>query len=168
MNRHLINAKEAAELSRPNYADSSIINACIEEAEQLDIKAALGDSLFLRLLNSDSDLGILMEGGEYERCGERRVFPGLKKTLAYYIYARVVKNGSSVQTRFAFVNKQDDHSNTSDFKDRMQAYNDAFSIADRYLKQCLDYILANKELFPDYRGHGRIKNNRVVTRIIGD
>lgn len=169
--KHLISPSEVRELSRPCYADDEIIQICIEEAELLDIKSALGDTLFVRILqNRDTDnLGILIEGGSYyDRCGNKKMFAGLKKATAYYAYARVVKNGNAVQTRFGHVIKSDDYSEPSDLKNRLQAYNDAFSVADQYLKECLNYLIANKLLFPEYKGFGRIKNNRVIFKKIGD
>ncbi|CAG9926606.1 hypothetical protein BOVAC16_4398 [Bacteroides ovatus] len=48
------------------------------------------------------------------------------------------------------------------------AYNDAFSIADRYLKECVQYLNDCKSDFPLYKSGGKLKANRTVFRIIGD
>ena len=48
------------------------------------------------------------------------------------------------------------------------AYDDAFSIADRYLKECVMFLNVKKEEYPLYKGEGKIKANRTVYRVIGE
>ena len=48
------------------------------------------------------------------------------------------------------------------------AYDDAFSIADRYLKECVRFLQDKKDDYPLYRGNGKIKANRTVYRVLGD
>ena len=101
-------------------------------------------------------------------CGGKRSFVGLKTTLAYYTYARIVKNGDGNVTRFGFVNKDNEYSSRSDFKEKLMAYNDAFSVADRYMKECVRYLNDNKKDVALYRGSGGINANRVTFRVLGE
>ena len=111
----------------------------------------------------------LLNGSSYTiECGGKRSFVGLKTTLAYYTYARIVKNGDGNVTRFGFVNKDNEYSSRSDFKEKLMAYNDAFSVADRYMKECVRYLNDNKKDFPLYRGNGGINANRVTFRVLGE
>ena len=64
---------------------------------------------------------------------------GLKTALAYYTYARIVKNGDGNVTRYGFVQKENEYSSHIEFKEKVMAYDDAFSIADRYLKNVYDF-----------------------------
>lgn len=167
----LITARAVSELSRDmsQHVDEKKIMSCISESENIDLKAALGDALFLSVKKNPEKYEDLLHGCEYEdSCGVTHVFNGLESALAYYSYARLVKCADDNVTRFGFVNKESEWSARPSYKEKMMAYNDAFAVADRYLKECLLYIQANKEKFPEYKGGTRIKANRVVYKIIGD
>ncbi|WP_254028601.1 DUF6712 family protein [Bacteroides ovatus] len=171
MQQHLITTEEVSELSRDmsTHLDKSKIETYIRESENIDIKSALGDGLFLDVKNFPEKYSILLNGGIYEtECGDRKVFTGLKSALAYYTFARIVKNGDGSVTRFGFVNKESEYSSRSEIKEKVMAYNDAFSIADRYLKECVQYLNDCKSDFPLYKSGGKLKANRTVFRIIGD
>ena len=119
----------------------------IEEAELLDIKPKLGDELFMRLL-THVQFAVLINGGEYtDECRNRRHFVGLRRALAYYVWARLVKTSVNHLTRFGFVQKRDEYSQATEYRERQTAYNDAFAIADGYMKECLAYIQAKPEIF---------------------
>lgn len=167
----LLTAKEVPELSRDMsvHIDSKRVETYIRESENIDIKAALGDALFLAIKKNPEKYTDLLKGGTYKDCGgNTATFIGLKTALAYYTYARVVKNGDGNVTRFGFVNKDSEYSNKSDVREKTMAYNEAFSIADTYLKECLNYIVANKDKYPEYRQNGGIKANRTKFKVIGD
>lgn len=167
----LLTAKEVPELSRDMSAhiDSKKVETYIRESENIDIKSALGDALFLAIKNNPEKYADLLNGGTYKDCGgNTATFVGLKTALAYYTYARVVKNGDGNVTRFGFMNKDSEYSNKSDVREKTMAYNEAFSIADTYLKECLNYIVANRDKYPEYRKNGGIKANRTKFKVIGD
>ena len=133
------------------------------------MKSALGDALFLDVKEHPDNYSELLDGSSYDvQCGGRRSFVGLKAALAYYTYARIVKNGDGSVTRLGFMSKDNEYSSRSDFKEKLMAYNDAFSVADRYLKECVRYLNDNKESFPLYRGNGGLTANRVTCRILGE
>lgn len=151
------------------YVSDEKIQIYIEESENIDIKNALGDALFLDIKEHSENYTSLLDGNRYEtECGEKRVFTGLKAALAYYSYARLVKNGDGNVNRFGFVKKDSEYSTRSDLKEKVMAYNDAFSVADRYLKECVRYLNDCNSQYPLYKGQGRIKANRTVFRIIGE
>lgn len=171
MQEYLITTLEVSTLSRSMsvHVDEDKIETYIRESENIDIKSALGDSLFLDVKEHPEKYVILLEGGTYEdKRGEKKMFMGIKTALAYYTYARIVKNGDGSVTRYGFVQKEDEYSTRPDMKKKVMAYNDAFSIADRYLKECVMFLDDRKEEYPLYKGYGKIKANRTVFRIIGD
>jgi hypothetical protein len=165
--KHLIEPHEVEQYARPCTVDEDIVERAIEEAELLDIKPALGDKLFNRLQNSVT-FSRLMEGGEYEACGETRTFAGLKRTLAYYTWARLINSATHHLTRFGYVLKDGEYSRTADLKERQQAVGDATAVANAYMHECLDYIKANPDIFAEYRGCGAISANKTTFRVIGD
>lgn len=165
--KHLITIKEISQLARPCNAKDDLSERCIEEAELLDVKPVIGDKLYLRLMDN-IEPGILMDGGRWtDKNGNPHIIAGLKKATAYYAYARIVRNGSSRQTAAAFVTKESEYSRTTDLKERMAAYEEAFSIADGYMKEALYYISNNRDIFPETKEVVKMKSNRTVFKIIG-
>lgn len=173
MNNHLITPNDVLALSR--NASASInpkdIEVYIEEAEQLDIKPTLGTPLYLRLLSNVGDKTanhLLLYGGKYEGGNGTILFAGLRKALAYYVYGRMIKNGGRTATRFGFVEKQGDYSARVEYKERLDASNDATLVADSYMKEVLNFIECSN-LFEEYRRCGRgMKNRRVTIKAIGE
>lgn len=171
MQEYLITTKEVSYLSRDmsSHIDEDKINIYIRESEDIDIKSALGAALFMDLKEHPEKYETLLNGGLYtDRCGETHSFSGLKRTLAYYTYARLVKNADGNLTRYGFVEKDSEYSNNVEFKKQLMAYNDAFSIANTYLKECVMFLTENKKDYPLYKGNGGIKAKRITYRIIGD
>lgn len=169
MQQYLITTDEVSALSREISAhlDHEKIETYIRESENIDIKSALGDDLFLDVKENPDKYLLLLDGGTYEsKCRKKKIFAGLRVALAYYAYARIVKNGDGNVSRFGFVNKEGEYSRHTEFKEKMMAYDDACSVADRYLKECVLYL---KECgMPLYNGGGKLKSNRTVFRVIGE
>lgn len=173
MNNHLITPDDVQLLSRNSSClNPKDVNTYIEEAEQLDLKPAIGTALYMRLLNNTGnvqDNRVLLYGGEYTTpCGDVAMFAGVRKALAYYVYGRIVKNGGRTATRFGYVEKQGDYSNQVDYRERLNMANDATLVADSYMKETLNYIEASG-LYPEYKScHGGMKNKRVTIKVIGE
>lgn len=162
-----------------NVLDTKRIDPYIVESQEFDIKDQIGDALFIDLLayvneenkdNFPSEYQTLLNGGIYEvdECKGKyqKSFKGLKETLLYYTWARVVKHNNYTLTRFGFTNKQDDYSKNAELKERLVEEKDALSIADKYLSDCLSYLGSNKDKFPKYnKGH---QGNRLNIVIVGD
>lgn len=171
MQQYLITTLEVADLSRSMsvHVDEDKIETYIRESESIDIKSALGDALYLDVKENPEKYELLLDGGTYEdKCGEKKIFMGIKTALAYYTYARIVKNGDFNMTRYGLMQKEDEYSSRPDIKEKVMAYNDAFSIADRYLKECVRFLEEKNDDYPLYKGNGKIKANRTVFRILGD
>lgn len=171
MQQYLITTLDVSSLSRGMsvHVDEDKIETYIRESESIDIKSALGDALFIDVKEYPEKYELLLDGGTYEdKCGEKKIFMGIKTALAYYTYARIVKNGDFNVTRYGLMQKEDEYSSRPDIKEKVMAYNDAFSIADRYLKECVWFLEEKKDDYPLYKGNGKIKANRTVFRILGD
>ncbi len=161
-----VTRRDINEEVRPTSAEVELVNRCIEEAQNLDIIPAIGADWWLRVLSRNSDEVALQlwQGGKYtDRFGKVHIFAGLKKCLLYYAYARLVRTQGGTSTRYDFVVKADQYSDSADLKAKVQAYNEAFAVADGYKAQCLLFIsdcgncCTNKGLI----------NNRLAIKRIG-
>lgn len=169
--KNLINYDEVTLLARPCSADDEMVNAMIAEAEREDIKRQIGDELFISVKadQPDEKYSVLINGGEWTDCGGRkRLLTGLKTALAYYVYARIVRDGNIQATRYGARVKDDDNSVEALNAELQRQTREAFSSADLYMGEVLAYIKANRELFPEFRcSEPHMTSNRVQLRIIG-
>ena len=170
MQKYLITTLEVSSLSRSMsvHVDEDKIETYIRESESIDIKSALGDALYLDVKDNPDKYKLLLEGGIYEGKDGKQLLTGLKTALAYYTNSRIVKNCDVNVTRYCFFQKESEYSSHIEFKEKVMAYDDAFSIADRYLKECVMFLNEKKEEYPLYKGEGKIKANRTVYRVIGE
>lgn len=153
---HIINPRDSATIGRPISAntDEDKINAYITEAEQMNIKPVLGDSLFLSILEKGEDderLKLLLSGGTYTIDSHVFTFAGLKKAVAYYVYAKYLMVGDFNATRFGITMKEDGYSSHISSADRSNAYSDTLEVANCYLQDCVEYC-KRKGLMPGRAG----------------
>ena len=81
MQTYLITPDEVANLSRGMsvHVSDEKIEIYLSESENLDVKTALGDALFLDIKANPDKYELLLSGGEYEtKCGEKKLLVGLK------------------------------------------------------------------------------------------
>lgn len=142
------NVKTATRMVSMHVDDERIIT-CILESQELDIKNALGDDLYINLLqyvnrsNLDEKKDVyedLLNGAIYEVDGQSRIFSGLINALNYFAYARLVKYGSGSASRIGYVNNQSEYSQLADIKQRQEEYKDAFAVAEGFMNDCIRYI----------------------------
>lgn len=163
-NSLLVTQKEINDEARPCQAQQELADRCIEEAQMLDIKPAVGDTVYMRLFNAaDKDAALLFNGGVYTVGNETRVFAGLRKALLYYAYARIVRASGGVVTRFDYVRKTDAYSDSAPEASRTQAYQEAFSIADGYKADALRFMRDSDK----FNCFGTLRNNRLRIKKIG-
>lgn len=148
---HLINTyEELNTLGRPigKMAQERMI-ALIAEAENLFIRPALTDDLWLKILddNNAQTYNTLINGGTWADCRGSHMIMGLKKALAYFVYAQNLMAGDAQSTRYGMVIKNDEYSTPISDKERSQAYNNALEVGNIYLKECLRYAQAMR-MFP--------------------
>lgn len=168
--RAIITISDISKLARPTYGDNDQDRACLHEAEMLDMQRVLGPSLYADLkdecLEPDDTL---MEGGTYtDGCGRKHVIAGVKRALAYYAYARIIRTGSQVQTRGGWVEKEGDYSELADARQREKSAQEMTDIADRYMNECLAYVYESDK-WPDYENEAKnkVNNSRYNLRVIG-
>lgn len=163
---HIIEAEEINTLARPCTIDEDAAIRYIEESEMQDIKPIIGDALFYDIIEHKDKYDTLLNGGIYESNDYKYIFSGLKVALAYYAWARMVKNSVNHLTRFGFVSKNDDNSSSVSWQERQAAYNDAYAVADGYMKECLEYLKAQKML-DNGKDVVQINKKRTFFNVIG-
>lgn len=164
-NALLVTREDINKEVRPTSADEALVDRCIEEAQNLDIIPAIGADWWLRVVgrNDDAVATLLWEGGIYkDTCGNAHIFAGLRKALLYYAYGRIVRSSGGVSTRFDFVVKADQYSDSADLQAKVQAYNEAFANADNYKAQCLAYLNTSETCCKR-----KMINNRLSVKKIG-
>lgn len=143
MQPYLITYNEVFELTRKMSAhiERDRIDAFIRESENMDLKPVLGDALFIALKRNPTAYKALLDGGVYDTAnGGTKSFDGLKSALAYFTYARFVRNDDGHVTRTGFMVKDNEHSTRASEAEKERTYNDVVSIARKYLMECMEFV----------------------------
>lgn len=143
MQPYLITYNEVFELTRKMSAhiDKDKIDSFIREAENMDVKPVIGDELMIAIKHRPVSFVALLNGGVYIRPdGNTKSFEGLKSALAYFTYARFVRNNDGHVTRSGFTVKDNEHSVRASEVEKERTYNDARAIGERYLRECMEFI----------------------------
>ena len=113
---------------------------------------------------------VLLDGGEYEpgdrtgACdgsGETSYCNGLRKALAYFVYAKMLRNDGNIIARAGAMQHNDQYAmHTND--PELKRYNDTMSIAEKYLAESMEYA----NMFKPAKRHVRGSRCRILA--IGD
>lgn len=150
---HLITVAQFKALARPTscHLDDTEVMAYIAECEDLHIIPAIGFANFRRAIESESftdifdetfDASVWLDGGEFVAdvcgCSPRTEWcVGLRKTLAYYVYAKMLRADGTILARSGAMRHNDQYAQHVD-PNRKQ-YDDVMNVADQYLSGCLLY-----------------------------
>ena len=117
---------------------SSRITIYLKEAENLYVIPAFGASLFKNISDNQENYTTLLEGGFYDN--DKHYFEGLRKSIAYIAYSKMILNQDFNVTAFGTMFKNSEYSEHSNEKTLLRISNDALAIGLRYLDECLDYL----------------------------
>lgn len=112
----------------------------IYEIEHTAVLEALGAPLFEAVENDPASYTIALEGGYYDGRNGRKWFAGLKKAIAYLVYARVVRNNSLNVTAFGAVLKNGALSEQADDAEIARTANECKSLGEKALTDCVVYF----------------------------
>ena len=169
MNRQLITLQDINTLARPCTADADLADAFIAEAQRSDVRPRLGDAIYLQLATADANTQVqfLRDGGTWtDSDGRQHLLIGVKTALAYYALARITRDGNIQATRYGAVVKDENYSAEAENAERNRQYRELFAQADDYMTECLEYIDAHRDAFPDCRRAGTRTSNRMTIRVI--
>lgn len=182
--RHLISVAQFKELARPTskHVEEKDIEIFIDECEQNFIIPTLGYDVFKQALINSFDGtfdatfsgNILLDGGEYQRkdtecsCNESEsktsYCVGLKKSLAYFVYAKMLRAGGAMLVRTGFVKHEENYATHIENKDNLNQYNDVMNIAENYLGSCIAYMKHHKLVTKNKK----VRGTRTRIKAIGD
>lgn len=137
----IIQPEEVGILARPisQHIDREQIASYITEVEQLQVRSNLGSVLYTEIKQSSSAFDIILNGG-IDEVGE--VSGGLRKAVAYYVYARIIREGSTIATRFGAVEKTDEYSMRIEQERKNTIARECTNIADTYMAEVIRYAKA--------------------------
>lgn len=163
---NLITYEELSLLARPCSTDREMAEAIIAEAQREDIRRRVGDAMYLAITRDlqETRFRVLLDGG-VTATGE--ILTGIKTALAYYALARIVRDGNIQATTYGAVVKDDQYSVEAETQERQRQYRELFSIADRYMREVLEYLVCHRTEFPEYIACKTDRSsNRMRIRII--
>lgn len=168
---NLITYEDISRLARPCTTEQDMAEALIAEAQRVELKPRLGDSLYMKLMGDKPDdrFATLLNGGAWtDDCGEAHLLTGLKTALAYYTLARITRDGNIQETTYGSVVKDDQYSADPEKTERQRQYRELFGQADSYMAEVLVYLSKNRKLFPEYKTcSAKMRSNRMTIRTIG-
>ena len=139
------------------------ITIYLKEAENLYVIPLFGASLFKKISESQDDYTTLFVGGFYDN--NKHYFEGLRKSIAYIAYSKMILNQDFNVTAFGTMFKNNEYSEHSNEKTLLRISNDALSIGIRYLDDCVEYLKYIK-LLPCCNINRNNRNSRI--KIIGE
>ena len=169
MNRPLITLQDINTLARPCTADADIADAFIAEAQRSDVRPRLGDALYLQLATAgvNTPAQFLRDGGIWmDSNGRQHLLVGVRTALAYYALARITRDGNIQASRYGAVVKDENYSAEAENAERNRQYRELFAQADDYMTECLEYIDAHRDAFPDCRRISSRTSSRMTIRVI--
>lgn len=154
----LITPEQFRKLARPVsiHVDNLEIQQFVRECEDMFIIPAVGWPNFksATVTNTWEDLfdgtfshTVFLDGGEYDAgdgecgCGSDdgiKYCNGLRKALAYFVYAKMLRNDGNILSRAGAMQHNDQYAYHTD-DSSLKRYNDTMSIAERYLAESLQY-----------------------------
>ena len=176
--KHLISVAECLALTRPVsvHLDDDEVQAYITECEDMVIIPAIGYTNFDKAVNSLSfddtfdatfSASIWLDGGSFVTsecgCDGRTMWcAGLRKTLAYYVYAKMLRADGTTLSRAGAMRHNDQYASHVD-PNRKQ-YDDVMNVADKYLSDCMLYAKAHSTECNAVRP---VKGSRAKIKAIG-
>lgn len=164
----LITPNEISSLAREVFIDDTKATRFIDEAEDMDVRPALGDKMLQYIRQNAGTLTELMNGATYEYNGATYTFSGLKKAIAYYAYARLIVGGDIEVTRSGINSRDSEYSHKAVIEERQQVSRECSAIADHHMNQLLDYIKRTDSLAQYLERPKRADTQRTKCKIIGD
>ena len=154
--KHLLSPVQFAELARPTsmHLEDDEVNRFIEECEDMYIIPTVGYDVFSAAIDyvDDNTLGgqfddtfdpvLYLNGGAftYNDCGcksRSEWCAGLRKALAYYVYAKMGRADGSIIARDGLMRHNDQYA--QHVEPNLKQYNDVMEVAEQYLASCQRY-----------------------------
>jgi len=156
-----------------NMPDAKI-NRCIQLAQTLDVKPAIGDSLVQLLIANltaetpDNDLTNLYNGCDYTYLDVDYTHQGIKTICAHYTYSRLLEISQYQVTQYGVVIKRTEESDQADPAGLSRLINYNNEIAFGFLSETKKYIERQYPKFLTYYDYIKKDKRGFNIRILGD
>ena len=176
--KHLLSPVQFAELARPTsiHLEDDEVNRFIEECEDLYIIPTVGYDVFSAAIDyvDDNTLDgkfdetfdpvLYLNGGafNYNHCGcdgASEWCAGLRKALAYYVYAKMGRADGSIIARDGLMRHNDQYA--QHVEPNLKQYNDVMEVAEQYLSSCQRYAKMHR------CGVRMVRQSRATIKAIG-
>lgn len=124
-------------------AKSDILERCIEQAEDFNIKSFLGNSFFTAIDKNKASYSLLLNGGEYTYSRVTYSFKGLQYAIAWFAFARWTRVSNSQPTAFGTVVKNSDSSDAVSERELNAKAKEYESCGLNYLMECKTFLDAH-------------------------
>lgn len=158
--KQLITVEQFRTLARPTsvHLDNDEVEAYIRECEDSNIipaigwerfKAATGLGDWESSVTADFSPEVFLDGGEYDvkascncsgKTKETKYTSGLRKALAYFVYARLLRADGTIVSRAGGMRHRDDYSDHVKDVSNNNQYDDVMDMAQDYLTDALLYL----------------------------
>ncbi len=157
-----------SDLAAYKYIQDSIKNSAtwslsVSEAQQLDVKIWLGDSLLNELISQFSTSpesltalnNTLLNGGTYVYQSNTYLFQGLKAVIIYYAWGRFISRAPFNFTQAGITIKDSDLSTPATTKDVQRLSTEAMLTASSLRDEVVLYLKRNATSYPLYNSANR-------------
>lgn len=178
----LLTVEQFRQLARPTsiHLDEETVQDFIRECEDAYIIPAISYRQFKGAVECENNTpwddkfddtfapAVFLDGGEWtpeqgENKGMVQWCSGVRKALAYFVYARMQRADGNIISRAGAMRHREDRADHTD-DTKLKQYNDAMDMAERYLADCVRYLkvhLRDEHVKP-------IKPTRARIKAIGD
>ena len=149
-------------------------SAAIYDAQNIDIKDAIGNGLLLELTNALDNLPLstvlsnLYNGSTYTYLEHTYSHAGIKRIACLYAYARMLEKGGVIMTQFGAVEKRSEFSDYAEDKKVSRAINAYREEAYRYLLETKTFIERFYTYYPSYVGYCKTNKRGLLIKLIGN
>lgn len=176
--KHLLSPVQFTELARPTsmHLEDDEVNRFIEECEDLYIIPTVGYDVFSAAIDyvDDNTLAgkfdetfdpvLYLNGGafNYNHCGcdgASEWCAGLRKALAYYVYAKMGRADGTIIARDGLMRHNDQYA--QHVEPNLKQYNDVMEVAEQYLASCQRYAKMHR------CGVRMVRQSRATIKAIG-
>ena len=133
----------------PNFPQPEF-SQIAEEVQVEDLQKILGFEFYQDIVQNPTTTAnaALLNGGTYTYNSTQYFYEGLKHVLAYFFYARYIRQSFKKDTYGGFVGKEFEESRKLNNGDESNLYNINRRLAFKYWEECLCFIKANPSDYP--------------------
>lgn len=154
----LLTVEQFREMARPTstHIDTEDVRTYIRECEDAYIIPAISYRQFKGAVECEDSTPwdasfddtfkttVFLDGGEYvqdEGTEKEQVqwCSGVRKALAYFVYARMQRADGNIISRAGAMRHRDERADHTD-DSKLRQYNDTMAMAERYLAECVAYL----------------------------